>query len=64
MDITTPRSFFDQIEQRVKAHVKANPIDFTGDCAISCDKNAGNEPLKICLVVWWSYVYNGMHTRK
>ena len=59
LDMTTPKALFDQVEARVKAHVKANPLDFTGDCAISCDKNAGVEPLKIALVVCWSYSFNG-----
>lgn len=59
IDISTPRSFFDRIEVKVREHVKASPLDFSGDCAISCDKNAGNEPLKIVLVVWWSYAFNG-----
>ena len=57
--MTAPKSFFDKIEARVRAHVKANPMDFTGDCAISCDKNSGTEPLKFFLVVWWSYAFNG-----
>ena len=61
VDISTPKSVFEALEKRVRQHLLDNPLDFTGDCAITMDKNPtiGNEPLKVVIMIYWCYKFNG-----
>ncbi len=57
VDIRTPKEVFNRVEEVVKAHVQANPLDFSGESSVNA--NFGGDPLKFSLTVWWSYCYNG-----
>ena len=59
--MSTPKSVFEALEKRLRQHVLDNPLDFTGDVAITMDKNptAGNEPLKVVIMIYWCYKFNG-----
>ena len=37
--------------------MEANPQDFTGDYSVHA--NIGADPMKLSMVIWWSYLYNG-----
>ena len=61
VDMSTPRQVFEALEAAVRKHLIDNPLDFTGDTAITMDKNstAGNEPLKVVIMIYWCYKFNG-----
>ena len=61
VDMSTPRQVFEALEAAVRKHLLDNPLDFTGDTAITMDKNAtaGNEPLKVVIMIYWCYKFNG-----
>jgi hypothetical protein len=45
------------LNEAIGKHVEANPQDFTGDYSVHA--NIGADPMKLSMVIWWSYLYNG-----
>ena len=62
VDISTLPEVFDRMEECVKEHINANPLDFPGEFSVNA--NFGGDPMKFALVIWWNYCYNGAQSRK
>ena len=56
IDIISDMGIFVRMEEVVKEHVNANPLDFTGESSVHA--NMGSDPLKLAMIIWWSYCYN------
>ena len=56
IDIGSDMGIFGRMEEVVREHVNANPLDFTGESSVHA--NMGSDPLKLAMVIWWSYCYN------
>ncbi len=56
IDISSDMGIFGRMEEVVREHVNANPLDFTGESSVHA--NMGSDPLKLAMVIWWSYCYN------
>ncbi len=56
IDIGSDMGIFARMRDAVREHVRANPLDFTGESSVHA--NMGSDPLKLALNIWWSYCYN------
>lgn len=56
MDMGTPISVFQEIENVVKKHALANPSDFTGECGVSA--SAAADPMKFAMGIWFQFCYS------
>ncbi|KAK9902061.1 hypothetical protein WJX75_002988 [Coccomyxa subellipsoidea] len=61
IDIGTASEVFDRLNEAIGKHVEANPQDFTGDYSVHA--NIGADPMKLSMVIWWSYLYNATSGR-
>ena len=56
IDIGSDMGVFARMRDVVREHVRANPLDFTGESSVHA--NMGSDPMKLALNIWWSYCYN------
>ena len=56
IDIGSDMEVFVRMDEVVKEHVTANPLDFTGESTVHA--GMGSDPMKLAMNIWWSYCYN------
>ncbi len=56
IDISADMGIFARMDEVVREHVQASPLDFTGDSTVHA--NMGSDPMKLAMNIWWSYCYN------
>jgi len=59
LDIGTSKEVFDRMDEAIGNHLNANAQDFTGEYSVHA--TAGADPMKLAMVIWWSYIYNCGH---